>query len=109
MTEVSSLAAEARDRAGKGVARALRRSGRVPAVIYGDKKEPLAISLAAHDLSRELQQARRVGAAPRRRGETSERALMGGPVVGSGRGPGARACSRGPRHYKFEQPRGPTP
>ena len=54
MTEVSSLAAEARDRAGKGVARALRRSGRVPAVIYGDKKEPLSISLAAHDLSREL-------------------------------------------------------
>ena len=37
--------AERRDRAGKGAARALRREGRVPAVIYGDKKDPLSISL----------------------------------------------------------------
>ena len=37
--------AERRDRAGKGAARALRRAGRVPAVIYGDKKDPVSISL----------------------------------------------------------------
>ena len=37
--------AERRDRAGKGAARALRRAGRVPAVIYGDKKDPISISL----------------------------------------------------------------
>ncbi|PLW79157.1 50S ribosomal protein L25/general stress protein Ctc [Cohaesibacter celericrescens] len=37
--------AERRERAGKGAARELRRAGRVPAVIYGDKKEPLSISL----------------------------------------------------------------
>jgi large subunit ribosomal protein L25 len=55
MTEVVNLAAEARDRAGKGAARATRREGRVPAVIYGDKKEPLLISLEPRALVRELQ------------------------------------------------------
>ncbi|MCT4656154.1 MAG: 50S ribosomal protein L25/general stress protein Ctc [Cohaesibacter sp.] len=37
--------AERRERAGKGAARAIRREGRVPAVIYGDKKDPISISL----------------------------------------------------------------
>jgi large subunit ribosomal protein L25 len=43
MSEQLTLPAEARDRAGKGVSRALRRDGRVPAVIYGDNKEALSI------------------------------------------------------------------
>ena len=43
MSEQLTLPAEARERAGKGASRALRRDGRVPAVIYGDKKEPLAV------------------------------------------------------------------
>ena len=43
MSEQLTLPAEARDRAGKGASRALRRAGRVPAVIYGDKKEPVSI------------------------------------------------------------------
>ena len=43
MSEQLTLPAEARDRAGKGASRALRRDGRVPAVVYGEKKEPLAI------------------------------------------------------------------
>jgi large subunit ribosomal protein L25 len=43
MSDQLTLPAEARDRAGKGASRALRREGRVPAVIYGEKKEPLAI------------------------------------------------------------------
>jgi large subunit ribosomal protein L25 len=45
MTETIALSAERRDRAGKGAARATRREGRVPAVIYGDGKEPVLISL----------------------------------------------------------------
>lgn len=45
MSEQLTLSAEARDRAGKGASRAMRREGRVPAVIYGDKQEPLAIHL----------------------------------------------------------------
>ena len=43
MSEQLTLPAEARERAGKGASRALRRDGRVPAVIYGDKKEPLSV------------------------------------------------------------------
>jgi large subunit ribosomal protein L25 len=45
MTEIITLEAQARDRVGKGAARATRRAGQIPAVIYGDKKEPVAISL----------------------------------------------------------------
>ena len=54
MADVSSLAAEAREEAGKGAARALRRGGRVPAVIYGDKKDTLSVSLDATELQHEL-------------------------------------------------------
>lgn len=39
------LSAAKRERAGKGVARALRRENRVPAVVYGDGKPPVTISL----------------------------------------------------------------
>ena len=45
MATVNELSATARPKAGKGAARAVRREGRVPAVIYGDSKEPLGISL----------------------------------------------------------------
>lgn len=44
------LKAEARERVGKGSARELRRNGRVPAVIYGDKQEPTPISLSYKDI-----------------------------------------------------------
>ncbi|MCT8996783.1 50S ribosomal protein L25/general stress protein Ctc [Chelativorans intermedius] len=44
------LKAEARERVGKGSARAIRRSGKVPAVIYGDKKPPKAITLPYKDV-----------------------------------------------------------
>jgi large subunit ribosomal protein L25 len=54
MTEVVTISAEKRDRAGKGAARATRRSGRVPAVIYGDKKEPVLVSLDPKALMKEL-------------------------------------------------------
>jgi len=43
MSDQLTLTAEARDRAGKGASRALRRDGRVPAVIYGGKEEPQPI------------------------------------------------------------------
>ena len=54
MTEIVTLEAEVRDRAGKGAARATRRAGRIPAVIYGDKKEPVMISLDPKAFGREL-------------------------------------------------------
>ena len=46
-----ALKAETRDRAGKGVARALRRENKAPAVIYGDNKEPVKISLSAKEIN----------------------------------------------------------
>lgn len=45
MSEVVSLSAESRDRAGKGGARATRRGGLVPAVIYGNKQAPVSIAV----------------------------------------------------------------
>jgi large subunit ribosomal protein L25 len=44
------LKAEAREQVGKGSARAVRRDGKVPAVIYGDKQPPLAIALSHKDI-----------------------------------------------------------
>ncbi|MGC4024979.1 MAG: 50S ribosomal protein L25/general stress protein Ctc [Mesorhizobium sp.] len=44
------LKAEAREQVGKGSARAVRREGKVPAVIYGDKQAPLAIALSYKDI-----------------------------------------------------------
>jgi large subunit ribosomal protein L25 len=43
MSEQLTLSAETRERAGKGASRAMRREGRVPAVVYGNKEEALAI------------------------------------------------------------------
>jgi large subunit ribosomal protein L25 len=54
MPEISTLSAERRVRAGKGAARAMRRAGRVPAIIYGGDLEPLPISLEPRELSRVL-------------------------------------------------------
>ncbi len=50
----TTLAAEARAKAGKGAARAVRREGKVPAVVYGDNKEPMLISLEERVLVKEL-------------------------------------------------------
>jgi len=54
MNDVHTLVAEAKDRAGKGAARAARRAGRVPAVVYGAKKAPVMITLEPRDLDREI-------------------------------------------------------
>ncbi|MEO6360309.1 MAG: 50S ribosomal protein L25/general stress protein Ctc [Sphingomicrobium sp.] len=54
MSEQLTLPAEQRERAGKGASRALRRDGRVPAVIYGDKKEPLSVHVELKLLTKML-------------------------------------------------------
>jgi len=54
MSDALTLPAEARDRAGKGASRALRRDGRVPAVIYGGKEEPPPSHVEAKELVRQL-------------------------------------------------------
>jgi len=54
MSEVLDLSAEARERAGKGASRAIRREGRVPAVIYGEKQEPASIHIEEKTLMKAL-------------------------------------------------------
>ena len=54
MSEQLTLPAEARERAGKGASRELRREGRVPAVVYGEKKEPLSIHVEEKLLTKML-------------------------------------------------------
>ena len=54
MSDQLTLAAETRDRAGKGASRHLRREGRVPAVIYGDNKEPVSIHINERELMKAL-------------------------------------------------------
>src|SRR5690606_7226769 len=49
--ETYELTAEARERVGKGSARELRRNGLIPAVIYGDKQEPVSIALSRKDVT----------------------------------------------------------
>ncbi len=54
MSDQLTLPAEARDGLGKGASRALRRDGRVPAVVYGEKKEPLSIHVEEKLLTKML-------------------------------------------------------
>ena len=54
MSDQLTLSAETREKAGKGASRALRREGRIPAVIYGDKKDPQPIHVAERDLQKLL-------------------------------------------------------
>jgi large subunit ribosomal protein L25 len=54
MSEQLTLPAETRDRAGKGASRELRRGGRVPAVVYGQKKDPLSIHVEEKLLTKML-------------------------------------------------------
>ena len=54
MSQAYELKAELRERVGKGSSRELRRNGLIPAVIYGDKQEPLAISLPVKEVTQRI-------------------------------------------------------
>jgi len=54
MSELISLKATARPRAGKGAARQARRDGNVPAVIYGDQLTPETINLEYNALWKQV-------------------------------------------------------
>ena len=49
MTTTNNLSADKREGTGKGVARKLRASGRVPAVLYGKDMESVSLSVDAHE------------------------------------------------------------
>lgn len=50
MTDSIKLAAELRDRAGKGTARATRRANKIPAVLYGNKQAPVLLAVDAKEV-----------------------------------------------------------
>ncbi|MEO0501464.1 MAG: 50S ribosomal protein L25/general stress protein Ctc [Pseudomonadota bacterium] len=54
MSEAMTIAAQVRDKAGKGASRAIRREGRVPAVIYGDGKDPISVHVEERALRKLL-------------------------------------------------------
>jgi large subunit ribosomal protein L25 len=51
----ATLSATLRSESGKGAARALRRAGSVPAVIYGHKREPMSLAVSTRELERLLE------------------------------------------------------
>jgi len=54
MAEAIELKARARGCSGKGGARAERREGRIPGIVYGDKQEPQSISVDYRTINRQL-------------------------------------------------------
>lgn len=54
MADIVTIVAEPRERVGKGASRAARRAGMVPAVIYGDNKDPEAIQIPQNEVIRLL-------------------------------------------------------
>ncbi len=54
MSTENTLKAQPRERVGKGASRELRRNKMVPAVIYGDNKDPLPIALDSKDITQRL-------------------------------------------------------
>ena len=54
MVEIQTILASSRVRAGKGTARAARREGQIPAVIYGNNENPILITLDKIQLEQEL-------------------------------------------------------
>jgi large subunit ribosomal protein L25 len=54
MVQTIRIEAEARELAGKGAARATRKQGLVPAVIYGAKEEAVLIALDPRDVMKEM-------------------------------------------------------
>jgi len=54
MAQTAELKAQARSGVGKGAARALRRQGLIPAVIYGEKEAPTPIALSYKDAMKSI-------------------------------------------------------
>ena len=54
MSDIVKMSVEPRPGVGKGAARAARRAGMVPGVIYGDKKEPVTIQMKGNELLKTL-------------------------------------------------------
>jgi large subunit ribosomal protein L25 len=72
----ATLTAESRSETGKGAARKLRAAGRVPAVIYGHRREPQGLSLDARTLGLTLERVSASSVFELALGGTTVRALI---------------------------------
>ncbi len=72
----ASLTAELRTETGKGAARKLRAAGRVPAVIYGHRREPQSLTLDARTLALTLERVSASSVFELALGGTTVRALI---------------------------------
>jgi len=54
MQEITSFIAEIRDQGGRGRAREIRRAGRVPAIVYGGRGDPVMVSVGLAELARAM-------------------------------------------------------
>ena len=57
MSDITTISASERERVGKGSARAARRAGLVPAVIYGNKQDPVGITMVSREITKIVHQA----------------------------------------------------
>jgi large subunit ribosomal protein L25 len=96
MTNLVTIEAEERARAGKGAARATRRAGKVPAVIYGAKQEPTLIALDPRAVLRELQR-------PGWQSRLYEIRLAAGPARALIRDVQFHPVSDAPQHVDFQR------
>ena len=60
MKKTLLLKAEIREHTGSKTVRKVREQGRIPAIVYGHKEEPAAISLDAHNLIEGLHHGHRL-------------------------------------------------
>jgi large subunit ribosomal protein L25 len=60
MNKTLRLKAEMRERTGSKATAIVRKQGRIPAIVYGHKQEPVAISLDAHDFVEGLHHGHRL-------------------------------------------------
>jgi large subunit ribosomal protein L25 len=60
MIKTLSLEAQFREQTGSKAAEAVRRNGRIPAIVYGHKEPPVAISLDTHDFVEGLRHGHRL-------------------------------------------------
>ena len=55
MVETLAFPAERRAKGGRGPSRALRRAGKVPAILYGGTEEPMMLAVPAKEMKRQIQ------------------------------------------------------
>ena len=56
MSDITTISANQRERVGRGPPVRHRRAGQVPAVIYGDKKDPISITMEARAITKIVHQ-----------------------------------------------------